>query len=113
MGKVAWVAMFWLSRASLLLPRRLIPTSLAYASAERLADVCFLLPSRQRNTLVANLLPIVGNEADARRAARGAFRNFARYAVDLFQLPVLDRDVVRGRVDFEDWASLTAGPGDS
>src|SRR5205814_1846931 len=60
-----------------------------------------------RRTLLANLTPILGDAEAVRRAGRETFRNFGRYVVDLFQLPVLSRDTVRRRVSFDNWSALT------
>src|ERR1043166_1551303 len=106
MNKAAWVLTYWLSRAALFLPRRLIPTTAGYAVAVVVADLCYLLfPSARRN-LQANLRRVLPDEKLTRNAARAVFRNYGRYVIDLFQLPVLSRDAILRRVDFTDWRSL-------
>ncbi|HXH22550.1 MAG TPA: lysophospholipid acyltransferase family protein [Dehalococcoidia bacterium] len=105
--RLRWVLLYFVSRAGLLLPRRLIPTRLAYAVAVRVADVCFLCFWRPRRNLIANLRPVVGDER-APQVARSAFRHYARYIIDLFQLPVLGIETVRARTRFDAWGELDA-----
>jgi KDO2-lipid IV(A) lauroyltransferase len=105
--KLRWVLLYGVSRAGMLLPRRIIPTRLAYAVAVRVADICFLLFAGPRRKLIANLARIVGEER-APAVARSAFRHYARYIIDLFQLPVLGLEAVRARTRFESWDELDA-----
>src|SRR5437773_10970301 len=106
MKKPAWTVMYWLSRAALCLPRRIIPTTLGYGVAVRLADLCYLLFSDARRTVKANLRRVITDEKSADLTARAVFRNYGRYVIDLFQLPVLSREALLRRDDFDDWRSL-------
>src|SRR5262245_48637709 len=99
-----WTVFFWLSRLGLLLPRRLISTRVAYAIAERIADL--LYPFVAKRHLVANLKRVLGSEEEARTASREVYRNFGRYVVDLYQVPALDRSAIRDRTRFNEWSSL-------
>jgi len=87
--KLRWILLYGVSRAGLLLPRRLIPTRLAYAVAVRVADLCYLCFRGPRNKLASNLTRVIGDRTAAEKAARTAFRQYARYIIDLFQLPAL------------------------
>lgn len=82
-----------------------MPTRLAYAVAIRVADLCFVCFRGPRRKLVANLTRVVGDEA-AERVARLVFRQYARYIIDLFQLPALGLAAVRARTDFSSWDDL-------
>jgi len=105
---VRWLLLYLASRAGLLLPRRAIPTRFAYAVAVRVADLCYLLFVGPRRKLIANLTRVLGDEALARRTARQAFRQYAKYIIDLFQLPALGPAAVRARTDFHAWDALDA-----
>ena len=106
--KLRWILLYGVSRAGLLLPRRLIPTRLAYAVAVRVADLCYLCFRGPRNKLVSNLTRVIGDRTAAEKAARTAFRQYARYIIDLFQLPALGPAAVRARTDFGAWDALDA-----
>ncbi len=104
--QLRWFLLYLVSRVGLLLPRRLIPTRLAYAVATRAADVCFLCFWGPRKKLIANLTRVLGDEDEAKATARRTFRHYAKYIIDLFQVPVLRPDVVRARVDFHGWDAI-------
>jgi len=106
MRRLRWKVAYWSSRLGMLLPRRLIPTRIAYACALPIADLCYHVFASDRRTLIANLTRVLGDPAAARKAARRAYRNYGRYIIDLFQLPVLDRAALRRRVEFDDWQVL-------
>ncbi len=60
---------------------------------------------RRRRVVEENLRRIVGPDK-APAAARRVFRNFARYVIDFYQLPSLDKDVLCNRIEFHDWRNL-------
>ena len=99
-----WCIAYWISRLASRVGRYL-PTRFCYTLADPIADVCFFLLLLQRRNLVANLTRVVG-EAEAPAAARRVFRNFAKYVIDFYQLPVLGRDVLRKRIKFDAWQTL-------
>ena len=104
--RVRWTIAFWISSV-MIEAGRFLPTRLCYAIANPLADFCFLILARHRDSLIANLARVVGPD-EARPAARRAFRNFARYIVDLYQMPKRGREAVNRRVDFPGWQALDA-----
>ncbi|HEY7268187.1 MAG TPA: lysophospholipid acyltransferase family protein [Dehalococcoidia bacterium] len=104
--QLRWILLYIASRAGLLLPRTLIPTGLAYAVAVRVADLCYVCFWGPRKKLIANLRIVTGDDAEARAAARCAFRNYGRYIIDLFQMPALGREAMRSRTDFHAWDAL-------
>lgn len=105
-AKLRWLLALWVSRASVAIGR-VLPARLCYALANPIADLCYLAMGRYRRTLTANLGRVVGPAA-APRAARRAFRNFARYLIDFYQLPSLGRESLCRRVRFHDWRRLNA-----
>lgn len=99
-----WFVAYWISRLGARLGRYL-PTRVWYAFFMPFADFAFLIMRRHRNALIANLTRVVGEE-EAQATARRVFRNFARYVVDFYQLPKLDKEVLKRRIDFDDWEQL-------
>jgi KDO2-lipid IV(A) lauroyltransferase len=55
--------------------------------------------------LVENLVPVVGSD-QAEATGRRVFHNFARYVIDLYQMPAFGREAVLKRIDFTDWDRL-------
>jgi KDO2-lipid IV(A) lauroyltransferase len=110
LGK-AWLRVRW--RIAYLISRfgfrvgPYLPTRLCYAVSVPIADLCFLILSRHRRNLIANLARVV-SEDKAEAAARRTFRNYGRYIVDLYQLPSLGRNVLDQRIKFHDWQTLDA-----
>ncbi|HEX5139537.1 MAG TPA: hypothetical protein VFX19_01210 [Dehalococcoidia bacterium] len=99
-----WFIAYWISRTGARLGRYL-PTRVWYALSIPFAEACFAVMRHKRRSLIENLTRVVG-EAEAEQAARRVFRNFARYVIDFYQLPSLDKDVLRRRIVFNDWARL-------
>jgi KDO2-lipid IV(A) lauroyltransferase len=103
-GNLRWFVAYWISRTGAMVGR-FIPTSVWYALSVPIADLCYVLLRRRRRALQANLRRVVG-EREASAAAKRAFRNFARYVIDFYQLPYLSRDALCRRMDFHDWRRL-------
>jgi KDO2-lipid IV(A) lauroyltransferase len=99
-----WFVAYWISRMGARLGK-FLPTRVWYALLTPFADVAFVFMRRHRKALIANLDRVVGKE-EAPATARRVFRNFARYVVDFYQLPRLDKGVLKRRIDFEDWEHL-------
>ena len=66
-----------------------LPLSVSYTIGASIADWIFpLIPGKQRNAL-ANMVQVLGPEANpelVRRTVRDAVRNYARYLVDFLQI---------------------------
>ena len=103
-AKLRWLLAYWISRLGVA-AGRVLPTRFWYALAGPVADLCYLALRRYREPLEANLRRVVG-EKEAPAAARRAFRNFARYVIDFYQLPYVGRDALRERIEFHDWRHL-------
>jgi lauroyl/myristoyl acyltransferase len=99
-----WFGAYWISRTGALLGRYL-PAWVWYALAVPIADVCYLLMPGRRRVLEANLARVVG-PVEAPVAARRVFRNFARYVIDFYQMPFMDKDALCCRMEFHDWRNL-------
>jgi KDO2-lipid IV(A) lauroyltransferase len=99
-----WFIAYWISRMGARLGKYL-PTRVWYALLTPFADIAFVIMRRHRRALIANLARVVG-EDEARPTAKRVFRNFARYVVDFYQLPRLDKAVLKRRIDFDDWEKL-------
>src|SRR3712207_2508442 len=93
--KLRWSTAYWISRSGIAVGR-FLPTRFCYAVASPIADACFAVLRRHRRNLVANLSRVVGPE-EAEASARQAFRNFARYIIDLYQLPSRGRTALQQR----------------
>jgi lauroyl/myristoyl acyltransferase len=102
--KLRWLCAYYISRAGARIGP-LLPARVWYALALPLSYVCFALMPRYRRVVVDNLARVVGQDA-ATAAGRRVFLNFARYVVDLYQMPALGRDTLMKRIDFTDWARL-------
>jgi lauroyl/myristoyl acyltransferase len=103
--KLRWIGAYW-AFWLIIAVGRLLPTRLCYAIAGPLADLSFLLFRRHRRNLIRNFRRVTGSEDQAHQVARASFRHFSKYVIDFFQLPVLGRDEIRRRIQFEDWESL-------
>jgi lauroyl/myristoyl acyltransferase len=101
-----WSGAYWISRLGALLGRY-VPACVWYALAVPIADACYFLMPGRRRVLGANLARVVG-PAEAPAAARRAFRNFARYVIDFYQMPFMDKDALCRRMEFHDWRNLNA-----
>src|SRR5215471_818348 len=95
-----WVAAYWISRAGAGVSR-FLPVRVWYALSCPIVEVCFFVMRRQRERLIDNLARVVGPE-DAPATAKRAFHNFARYVVDLFQLPAYGQGAIVRRIRFDD-----------
>src|SRR5262249_13374763 len=84
---------------------RFLPVRVWYALSFPIVEACFFVMRRQRERLIDNLTRVVGPEAAPAMARRG-FHNFARYVVDLFQLPAYGREAISRRIHFDDWDRL-------
>ncbi len=99
-----WFVAYWISRTGVFFGRY-VPAPFWYALADPIADLCYLTMRRRRRVVQENLQRVVGPEA-APAAARGVFRNFARYVIDFYQLPSLSKDALCNRIEFHDWRHL-------
>lgn len=104
LGNVGWAVACLLSRAGTWIGR-FLPPRLCYALAIPIADLCYLVLGRQRRILQQNLQRVVGAGA-ARDATRRAFRNFALYVIDFYQLPFRRRGELQKRLEFDNWEAL-------
>jgi lauroyl/myristoyl acyltransferase len=102
--KLRWICAYYISRAGLRIGP-FLPARVWYALALPIANLCFLFERHHRRALIDNLTRVVGPE-QAPAVARRVFHNFARYVIDLYQLPSLGRDELMRRIDFTDWARL-------
>jgi KDO2-lipid IV(A) lauroyltransferase len=99
-----WSSAYWISRTGALLGRY-VPAWVWYTLAVPIADACYFLMPARRRVLEANLARVVG-PAEAPAAARRVFRNFARYVIDFYQMPFMDKDALCRRMEFHDWRNL-------
>ena len=104
LANLGWPLAYWLSRLGVRLAP-VLPTRFSYRVAGLCADLAYRVAGRARRSLIANLERVVGPKR-AHSAARQAFRHYARYIVDLYQLPVLGEDALLRRVAFDDWLTL-------
>jgi KDO2-lipid IV(A) lauroyltransferase len=95
---------YYALRLSYLLLGRL-PIRVLYGIAHMVGDGAYLLRSRTRRAVIANMRQVMGPEASerkVRRAAREVFRNATRYYADLFDVPRVDvHQFRRDRLDLE------------
>lgn len=82
-----------------------LPDRARYAIGRIIADLIYLLRSRMRRDVIANMRQVMGpdaSERQVRRTAREAFRNVGRYYADLIHIPHLDvQRFLRERLDLE------------
>lgn len=104
--RLRWLCAYYISRAGFRIGT-LLPARVWYLLALPIANACFALLPQYRKPLIANLTRVVGAEA-APATARRVFQNFARYVIDLYQMPKLGREALMKRIDFTDWARLNA-----
>ena len=93
-----------------ILPRRLV-----LAAAAAVGNAAYDASPTKREVVRANLAHALGVDPDdprVRRAARGAFRNYARYLADLMRLTTLRDDQVDQLVVVQDLDSLRAAQAD-
>lgn len=78
---------------------RILPVSVSYLLGETLAVLCFLLCTRRRRNLTANLRVVLGasRAADADRTGLRVMMNFGRSIVETFMIP----HFARGRKTFQ------------
>jgi KDO2-lipid IV(A) lauroyltransferase len=84
----------------------LLPLPLIYRFADFLADLNFLVNTRSRRAVLANLAHVFAGApppSPPRRVARQVFRNFARNIVDFLRLPRLDREALEREVQVQGW----------
>lgn len=87
---------------------RWLPPRLAYWVGDGVATVLWWGWRGPRTTAIENLVRITGERTTATRAARSAFRNYARFCIDFLRAPSLRPEVVRTKVDFDQWAAFDA-----
>ena len=99
---------YWLFRLAIVVARPL-PLRLGYWFAERVALLCyFVIFPRQRKALNANLAHVLRSN-DAKfvdSVARRSFRNFGKYVIDFIHFPVITREEVKRRLQFDQWDEL-------
>lgn len=80
---------------------RLLPLSVSYAIAVRLADWHCRRSQTDCQTVQRNLAAILGDQhPDLANATREVFRNFGKYLVDFFRQEVVDQRFIARRVAF-------------
>lgn len=77
-----------------------LPRSFCYFIASILADLHFILSTRDRESVLYNLKPLIKND-NLRKSARQVFRNFALYLVDFFRFSKLDLSFLKKYVAIE------------
>jgi lauroyl/myristoyl acyltransferase len=85
---------------------RLLPHELTYRFGVVLADLNFLVNTRSRRAVLANLAHVFADQPSPkspRRLAREVFRNFARNIVDFLRLPRLDREAMERVIQVDGW----------
>ena len=95
---------YWLYRAAERLIN-LVPRRLAMPAAAAVGNVAYDLAGPKRGLLHANLARPLGLDPEDRRvraAARRAFRNYAKYLVDMLRIGELTDSEVRDLVEIED-----------
>jgi KDO2-lipid IV(A) lauroyltransferase len=78
-----------------------LPRKVTYKIAAFLADLHFLTSKRDRQAIISNLKVILDKRDNIRAITREVFRNFARYLVDFFIFPLVDRDFIEKFVEVE------------
>lgn len=92
-------------RAAAWLAQRL-PLSWNYAIGDFAADVAFLLWPRGRRNMIDNMRHVLGpatTEAEVRRTARRALRNYLRYLADFLRSPLFTPESEIRRLQFDGW----------
>jgi KDO2-lipid IV(A) lauroyltransferase len=72
----------------------IIPVSISYLVADAIADLNFVLNSRSRKAVLANLRHVLEpsvSEEEIKKTARRTFRNFGRFIVDFLRFPSFSR----------------------
>ena len=101
---------YWLYRAAERLIN-LVPRRLAMPAASAVGNVAYDLAGPKRGLLHANLARPMGLDPDDRRvraAARRAFRNYAKYLVDMMRIGELSEAEAHDLVEIEDLGVLRA-----
>jgi KDO2-lipid IV(A) lauroyltransferase len=96
-----------------------VPESWSAAAFQRGADLAWRRQGPRVRVLEGNLRRVLGPDAPGaqlRAVSRAAMRSYARYWLEVFRLPVMDRDTMIGRTDVEGeidtlFAYLAAGRG--
>ena len=99
---------YWLIRWIGAIARRL-PAPVAYALAERTADLTFIFWRRGRANMIDNMTHVIGQDASPKQirdTARRALRNYLSYLVDFLRAPNLTAADVRERITFDNWEPL-------
>lgn len=105
---------YWLYRAAERLIN-LVPRGLAMPAAAAVGNVAYDLAGSKRGLLHANLARPMGLDPDDRRvraAARRAFRNYAKYLVDMMRIGELTEAQARDLVEIEDLGVLREAQAD-
>lgn len=103
-ARLRWFVTFKLSRLAIMLAAT-IPTSFAYAVADPISYVAFLVCGKERRGIEGNLRRVLPAD-QSRNATREVFRNFGRYVIDFYQLPSLGKEELCNRIDFHQWREL-------
>ena len=77
------------------------PLKFVYSAAALLSDIKYFFSFQDRHAVKDNLRVICEDGADIDRLARDVFRNFAKYLVDFFRMPLFTRDFLERNVVFE------------
>lgn len=80
-----------------------LPLRLSYALAMFFSDVHFIFADKDRADTWANLKTIFPDKSDSelKRIRLAMFRNFAKYLVDFFRFPVIDKEYLTRKVRIE------------
>ncbi|MHB1593901.1 MAG: phosphatidylinositol mannoside acyltransferase [Streptosporangiaceae bacterium] len=96
-----------------------VPETWSAAAFQRAADLAWRRQGPRVRVLEGNLRRVLGPDApgaELRAVSRAAMRSYARYWLEVFRLPVMDRDAMIARTDAEGeidtlFAHLAAGRG--
>ncbi|HEY6057145.1 MAG TPA: lysophospholipid acyltransferase family protein [Candidatus Limnocylindrales bacterium] len=86
-----------------------VPARLAWTVIGVFVQASYVFWSKKRRWVNANFAHVLDQDADSvavRRLALRAYRNYARYLVELMRLPNLPHDVAVGQVDTQGMATL-------
>lgn len=79
----------------------LLPRSLSYWMARRVADFCCWRSGKDRQAVRRNLQQILGTDHVSTRQVREVFQNFGMYLVDFFRFQMLSPEAIRRLVKIE------------
>ena len=88
-----------------------LPLKFAYGLACFVADTCYLVQHKDRESVIKNIGTILGGTTDRRtlrRMARELYRNFAKYLVDFFRSSNIDTEYVKKFVNVEGAGNIDA-----